>query len=133
MAYNGYLIKINGVIIPLDYMRADTYKAQVNSSDLDSYTDANGFLHRNVLDHPSNKVEWNTITMHQRDMQAYLGILRSIYGEKRERKAMCEIYVPEWDRYHTGQFYMPDYQFTMRWASDTDILYEECRFALIEY
>lgn len=133
MAYNGYLIRINGVNIPLDCIRADTYKAQVNTSDLDSYTDANGVLHRNVLSHQSNKVEWNTIAMHQRQMQNYLNILRGIFGENPERKAECEIYVPEWDRYYRGTFYMPDYQFEIKWASENDIFYNECRFALIEY
>lgn len=133
MAYNGYLIKINGITIPNELIRADTYKTTVNTSDLDSFTDANGVLHRNVLSHKSNKCEWNMPRCEGSKMQSFLNILRSIWGENPERKATCEIYVPEWDRYYSGTFYMPDFPLQIVQATKDQIIYNETRFALIEY
>lgn len=133
MAYNGYLIKIGGITIPNELIRADTYKVSVNTSDLDSFTDADGVLHRNVLAHTSKKAEWNMPICDNAKMQGFLGILRSIWGEQPERKATCELYVPEWDRYYSGTFYMPDFTLQMKQATRNKIVYNETRFALIEY
>lgn len=131
--YQGYLVKIDGHVISNDLIRAETYATKVNTQDLDSFTDANGVLHRNVVEHTAIKCEWNMPVCDQTKMQSMLGILRSIWGESAERKATCEVYVPEWDRYYTGTFYMPDYQLKMLQATNTQIVYAETRFALIEY
>lgn len=134
MAYNGYLVKIAGVTIPNKFIRADTFKCGVNTSDLDSWTDENGLLHRNVLPHTSVKCEWNMPCCRQREMQEMLGLLRSVFGEAPERKATCEVYVPAFDRYVTATMYMPDYQFQLYFVDQNgQIVYRETRFALIEY
>lgn len=131
--YNGYLVKIGGVVIPNSLMRAETYKTTLNTQDLDSFVNAEGTTERNVLPSAKQKCEWNMPVCDQVKMQSMLSILRSIWGEATERKATCEIYIPEWDRYYTGTFYMPDFTLTMRQATDSNIVYAETRFALIEY
>ena len=58
MAYSGYLIKVGTFTIPLSIIRAETYSAYESTTDLDSYVDGNGELHRNALDHKAYKVEF---------------------------------------------------------------------------
>lgn len=61
MAYSGYLIKVGNYTIPLSIIRAETYSPYKSVTDLDSYVDANGYLHRNALEHIANKVEFETV------------------------------------------------------------------------
>ena len=59
MAFNGsYYIKVGDYPIPLKYMFKGSYKVSVNTQDLDSYRDGNGKLHRNVLPHQADKLEF---------------------------------------------------------------------------
>ena len=60
MAYAGYLLKIGTYQIPHSIIRAESYKAYVNMQDLDSYTDADGYLHRFPVVLKVAKVELET-------------------------------------------------------------------------
>ena len=59
--YQGYLIKVGNYTIPLSLIRADSYIVFRSITDLDSFVDADGHLHRNALDHTANKVEFETV------------------------------------------------------------------------
>ena len=134
MAYEGYMLKMNGTTIPHKYMQHNSYKVKVNTQDLDSYQDAKGALHRTVLDHTQIKIEWNFPFSTNVFLQELLDIFRGIWGEGPERK--CEnvtVYVPEWDRYYTGKFYMPDPEFQVYGIANGIIKYQAIRMALIEY
>lgn len=134
MAYQGYLLKMNGITIPHKYMKHDSYKVTVNTQDLNSFQDANGYLHRNVLEHSQIKIEWNFPFATNLFLQELLSIFRSIWGDAKERKTECTVYVPEWDKYYTGTFYMPDFTFQVyNIESGREIRYREVRMALIEY
>lgn len=133
MAYSGFLLTMNNITIPPKYMKHDSYKVTVNTQDLDSYQDANGLLHRTVLEHSKIKIEWNFPFSTNLFLQELLSIFRSIWGDRPERKTECTVYVPEWDRYHTGTFYMPDPTFQIYSVAGNEIKYREVRFALIEY
>lgn len=133
MAYQGYLLKMNGITIPHKYMASDSYKVTVNTQDLDSFQDANGALHRTVLEHSQVKIEWNFPFTTNVFLQELLSIFRSIWGEAKERKCECIVYVPEWDKYYTGTFYMPDIPFQIYSINGNVIKYRATRFALIEY
>lgn len=133
MAYSGFLLKMNGITIPHKYMKHDSYNVKVNTQDLGSWQDANGVLHRTVLEHSQIKIEWNFPFATNLYLQEILSIFRSIWGTARERKTECTVYVPEWDEYYTGTFYMPDTQFKIYSVSGNEIKYRDVRFALIEY
>ena len=50
MAFQGYLIKVGNYPIPLTYMKLESYKSAPDQrQDLDSFRDADGYLHRTVL------------------------------------------------------------------------------------
>lgn len=133
MAYAGYLLKMNGITIPHKYMKYDSYKVTVNTQDLDSFQDANGVLNRTVLEHSQIKIEWNFPFTTNTFLQELLGIFRSIWGESRERRTECTVYVPEWDKYYSGTFYMPDIPFQIYSIEGNEIKYREVRMALIEH
>lgn len=133
MAYAGYLLKMNGITIPHKYMKHDSYKITVNTQDLDSYQDADGYLHRTVLGHSQIKIEWTFPFATSTFLQELFGIFRSIWGNSRERKTECVVYVPEWDAYYSGTFYMPDPTFQIYEINSNVIKYSEMRIALIEY
>lgn len=133
MAYLGYLLKINETTVPLKYMQHKSCKIKVNTQDLDSFQDSRGVLNRTVLEHTEVKIEWNFQHSTNHFLQELLTIFREAWGEGPERKATCTVYIPEWDRYYTGTFYMPDPEFQIYSADADTIEYDPVRFALIEY
>ena len=87
MAYAGYLIKVGNYTIPLSLIRAETYTVFKSVTDLDSYVDANGELHRNALEHIANKVEFETIPL-LTDTQ-FGSLMANLYAQmSRDRKSV---------------------------------------------
>ena len=134
MAYAGYLIKVGTYTIPLSAIRADSYSAFLSITDLDSFVDANGVLHRNALEHTANKVEFETVPlMDNTEFASLMSNIRSQFTLSRERKASVTCYIPELDSYVTQDMYMPDIKPSMYLASDTEIKYNAVRLAFIGY
>ena len=62
--YSGYLVKIGDYSIPSNrFIRADSYKAQAIMQDLEPWTDANGYVHRQAVKLKALKVEFETPAM----------------------------------------------------------------------
>lgn len=62
--YAGWLVKIGDYTIPSNrFIRADSYKAQAIMQDVDPWTDANGYVHRNAVKLKALKVEFETPAM----------------------------------------------------------------------
>lgn len=134
MAYAGYLIKVGNYTIPLSMIRADSYSAFMSITDLDSFVDANGYLHRNALEHVANKIEFETRAMlSHTEFASLMANIRSQFTVPRERKASVTCYVPEIDTYVTQDMYMPDIKPSMYLASATEIQYNPVRLAFIGY
>lgn len=134
MAYAGYLVKVGTYTIPLSLIRAETYSVFKSVTDLDSYVDANGFLHRNALDHIANKVEFETIPL-LTDKQ-FANLMSNLYSQmssQLERKASVTCYIPETDNYVTQDMYMPDIKPTLYYADSEKIQYNQIRLAFIGY
>lgn len=111
MAYNGYLIKVGDYIIPSNkFIRADSYSAYVNMQDIDPYTDANGYLHRNAVELKALKVEFETPAMLTNTMLSeFLSNIRANYISEKERKVLITAYIPEYDDYITQTGYLADF------------------------
>lgn len=139
MAFSGYLIKLggsNGTVLPLRYMRYQTYSVTPNQrQDLDSTVDTTGYLHRYPVSHRRSKIEFKTPTMYNYDIEQLMSLFRNAWTSDSERKLTLEYYDPEYNTYKTGNFYMPDTPFEIN-TIDTNrntVLYNELRFAFIEY
>lgn len=134
MAYEGYLLKFGNTELPNRFIKYNTFlSTPCQRQDLDSYEDADGYLHRTVLEHTRTKIEWNTPPMRRADKNEMMNIFQSAYENEAERKVSVTYYDDESDSYKTGTFYMPDIQFTYYSATDTDILYDSNRISIIEY
>lgn len=126
--FNGYLLKINGVIFPNKFIAVESYQITPNQiTDEDSYIDSDGRLHRNVLPHKRSKLEFNT--PHIREAQN--GELQSYFPDTISMDA--EYWNPRKRVYESGTFYTPDLTFEIKDIKENDILYKPIRIALIEY
>lgn len=134
MAYQGYLVKVGNYTIPLSLIKADSYSVFMSITDLDSFVDANGYLHRNALDHIANKAEFETKPLlSNTEFADLMSNIRSNFTVARERKASVTLYIPETDSYVTQDMYMPDIKPSMYLASNTEIQYNAVRLAFIGY
>lgn len=134
MAYQGYLIKVGDYTIPYKYIKFNTFQSFMSVTDLDSYRDANGVLHRNALSHRPCKCEFETPAMMTTDEFAILmSNIRSQYTIPAERKATCTVFIAEIDDYVTQDMYMPDPQPTFYSANTGKLQMNSCRLAFIGY
>lgn len=134
MAYQGYLLKVGTTKIPHKYMRAETYKALLSTNDLDSFRDGNGELHRDALEHKVGKVEFETPPLlTDTEMAQFLNYFQSNYIDAIEKNLYVEFYVPELNDYLVQKMYIPDINFTLYFADENKVQYNQTRIALISY
>lgn len=111
MAYSGWLLKIGDYIIDTKkFIRAESYSAYVNMQDLDDYTDANGYLHRNVVELKAEKIEFETPFLFQNDFNELMRNIRTNYTVPSKRQCMITAYIPEYDDYIIQTGYLADFQ-----------------------
>ena len=139
MAFNGYLIMLGGplgAVLPLKYMRYETYQVTPDQvMDFNTTRDTTGVLHRTVLGHTATKIEFTTPRMSNTDIENMMTVLRRYWNNNREKKLTLYYYDPLTNGYKTGTFYMPDINFTISNvdAQHGKIMYTETRIAFIEY
>lgn len=136
MAFNGYLLKMGADIFPLSFVYKESYKvAPSRRQDLDSGRNANGVLERNVLDHMPSTISFNAKPMWNTELNTMMSFIRSHYIVEKEKKVILEYYCPDIDDYKTGEFYVPDIEYTINMV-DTEkkaILYNGFTLEFIEY
>lgn len=134
MAYQGWLIKLGGYTFPQTKIYAKSYQVTYNSQDLDSYRDADGYLHRNALEHKCSKVEFETTPMlTDAEMDELMSNIRANYTSAVERKLTATIYIPELGDYLTQEVYMSDPSYKIYGTYHGVIHYESVRLAFIAY
>lgn len=140
--YSGFLIKVaksdisKGRVIPEKYIQFASYNVTLSTQDSDSYRDADGVLHRNVLDHKVAKVEFNTPYINSRDFNALMNVIQGAYTDSvAKRVGVASVYIPEIDDYVNGNaMYVPDITVQIHKKNkDGSFIYEPCRIALIGY
>lgn len=132
--YNGWLIKVGGYQIPHKLIKAETYQVTRYTQDLDSYTDADGKLHREVVDYVADKVEFEIPALKTNaEISAFFDTLFANYIDKRERKATVTLYVPEINKYVTQDMYLANPTFQIYYADAKIIKYNAIRIAFTSY
>ena len=77
MGFNGYLIQIGSYSTFFEqYIQYQSYKVSRKVQDLDSYRDANGVLHRNVLDHDSYVIELTLRPLNNLELENVMSAIR---------------------------------------------------------
>lgn len=134
VAYAGFLIQVGNYKIPHSWIRAETYTVTKTGQDLDSYRDANGFLHRNALNHWGAKVEFETPGLKTNaEVAAFMNNIAVNYTNTIEKRANVTVYIPETDSYVTQEMYVPDITFTLYSANAAEVKYNQFRVAFTGY
>lgn len=138
--YAGFLIRIGNsqntsyVIDTKRFIKADSYKTSLKRIDIDSYTDAWGVLHRNVVENVPTKTEFETPELlTNTDMTELMDNIRACYTNERERRLWATVYVPEYSLYKTKEVYLVDPEFQMYGNYHGKIWYRPVRFCFIAY
>jgi hypothetical protein len=132
MAFNGsWYIKVGTYAIPLSIMKYGSYKsAPAQRQDMDSYVDANGYLHRNPLEHTRSKLEFTTIILSELEFRQFMDNITAQYTNGLEKKVHLTYYEEEYGNYVEGDFYMPA---TQEYPYLNKEWHDETRIAFIEY
>lgn len=132
MAYQGFLLKIGDYTIPHKYIKADSYSPYVNMQDVEAYTDANGYLHRNAVELKVAKVEFETPAMLTNvTFTELMDNIRANYLDVKSRKILITAYIPEYDDYVTQTGYLADFQPKIYGVFEGVIKYNSIRLAVI--
>lgn len=132
MAYAGYLLKIGTYQIPHSLIKAESYKPYLNMQDLDSYTDADGYLHRFPVTLKVAKVELETKAMlTNTEFATLMTNISSQYTNPTGRECMITAYIPETDSYVEQKGYLADFEPEIYHADATTVTYNPIRLAFI--
>ena len=132
MAYNGYLLKLGNYIVPHSIIRADTYSAYINMQDLEPWTDADGYVHRNAIELKVQKVEFETVPMMtNKTFKDFMSNIRANFISDIDKSLSITAYIPELDEYVTQKGYMVDITPKIYGIFDDVIKYDSIRFAFI--
>ena len=143
----GFLVKVGNYTVPLRYIKYESFQALWSTTDVDSYRDANGTLHRDsVMNNKVLKVEWETPDMSNAEFEELMGYIRSqylttdsvdsapLFNGKQAKSAVVTAWMPEEGAYKTDTCYLTsDVNFTIRYADENKMRYNPVRFAFIGY
>lgn len=136
MAFSGYLIKIGNTVLPMKYMKAESYKSTPSQRlETEAKRAITGLLHRTTVEHRPTKIEFETPIITNLDLQAMWNIIQANYTIENERKITIQYYNEETDSYLSAECYIPDveYQINRIDLATNLIYYNPIRFAFIEY
>ena len=132
--YEGYLLRIGGSVLPMEYILEKTYKINPNRrQDLDPFRDANGVLHRNVIAHRPSTVQVQIRRPTNVIMDNVNSILQANYINEAERKVILTYYCPDIKGYQSGEFYIPNIEYTIDHINGNVVYYGELTLEFIEY
>lgn len=132
MAYNGYLLKLGNYIVPHSILRADTYSAYINMQDVDPWTDADGYVHRNAVDLKALKVEFETVPMlTNKTFTEFMSNIRNNFISTVDKSIDITAYIPELDEYVTQRGYMVDITPQIYGVFNGVVNYGQIRFAFV--
>lgn len=133
VAYSGFLIKIGDYTIPANkFIKAESYSPYVNMQDIDDWTDANGFLHREAVELKALKVEFETPAMlTNTELTELMNNIKANFTNAKGRECMITAYIPEYDDYVTQLGYMADFQPQIYGTYGGVIHYNPIRLAFI--
>ena len=138
MAFTGFLIKLggsNGTVLPMKYMKAESYKATPNQRmETSAKRNAKGYLQRSTVEHMPVKIEFETPTDMTNAQVAELNtLIQSNFTDTVQRKLKIQYYNNETDEYKTATCYMPDTDYTILRVEGNIIHYGSLRYCFIEY
>lgn len=119
MAYNGTLFTIGGTKFPTKWIYKDSYSVTPHALDMDSTRNANGVLQRNLLNHKSVTVTFQTVPMPISEYEAMWAWIRAKYIDAGEKKVSIGYYEFESGTIKTINAYVPDVAHNPLWVKSS--------------
>lgn len=133
MAFQNYLLKVGDTDIS-QYVDIENYKVTPNQrADLDSGRNGLNILYREVANHYTTKIEFNTVPMAADEMTAFFQILSKAYINERERKVQVTYFDVNTGSYRMAEMYVPNFTIETRSWNGSLLIYKPMRIAFIEY
>ena len=130
--YAGYFISISGQKLPNSYLTG--YSITPNQrTELSAYRDNNNLLNRVTSPNFKTKITITTKPLFIDEKINLQNIIAAGYTNYVQRKVSMTYYNDEDDKYYTGDFYVPDITFSVKYCSGNDVLYNPVEISLIEY
>lgn len=130
--YEGYLLKFGGTIFPNKYILE--YKSTPNQRlETSAERDQNGELQRQTLSSFKTTITFSTHILTLAQKQEVQEIINSGMVNTVQRKCQVTYWNDETNSYVSGDFYIPDIEFTVMDASGSKVLYNPISIQLIEY
>lgn len=130
--YKGYLLKFGSQIVPNNYF-CEYSSTPDQRLDSDAERDNTGYLQRSTLPSGKTSIKFSTHILHLDEKIALQNIINNSIINTVQRKCMVEFWDDETNTYKTSYFYIPDIEYVIMDADDTDITYQPISFELIEY
>lgn len=134
MAFQGYLLKFGGIEIPHKYIQLESYSTTPDQrTELSAHRDNNNTLHRVTSPNHKTTIKFNTIPLNlTQKIELQTAMKKGLINEV-ERKYQVTYWNDEKNVYETGDFYMPDVDYSIRNIKGNNIEYSSIAFELIEY
>lgn len=133
MAYKGSLFTMGGEEFPHKWIFKDSFSVTPHVLDLDSTRTTTGHLQRNVLDHTSVTVTYQTVPMKLEEYEDMWAWIRSKYTDAKHRKFRGGYYSFEDGEIKTIDMYVPDTSHNVYWAKNKDGLMQSTTLEFIGY
>lgn len=133
MAYAGWLVKIGDYTIDTSrFVAAESYSAYANMQDVDPWTDANGYLHRNAVELKALRVDFSTPAMlTDTQLQEMLSGIRSNFIDETSQGCNITAYIPSLGEYVTQYGYMADIKPTIYGNYNGELRYNQIEFSFV--
>lgn len=130
--YKGYLLKFGNTKFPNGYF-AEYSSTPDQRMDTDAERDDNGNLQRTTLPTGKTSITFSTHILHLDEKINMQNIINSAIVNTAQRKCYVTYWNDETNSYDSGYFYIPDIEFSVMDASNTDLRYNPISIELIEY
>lgn len=133
MSFAGYLLKVNGTILPTKFIKLATYDVTPNQRiETSADRSAGGVLVRVTVSHTPSKIEFQTPHLYEADVQELVGLL-NMGKSNLQRNVSLDYFCPDTQNYQSGTFYVPDTKFSIYSTDRDNLVYQPIRVAFIEY
>lgn len=133
MAFQNYLLKAGEYDIS-GYVDIENYKVSPDQrADLDSDRNGLNILYREVADHYTTKIEFNTVPLEAEELTEFLQALEKSYINTKERKILVTYFDVNTGGYKSGEMYVPNFTVETKSWNGMHLIYKPLRIAFIEY
>lgn len=119
----------------LEYILLDSYSIIPNARlDADTFSDANGVLHRDALEHTKTKITFYLIELSQSEMKNIMYGLTSNYIDFKQRNSNCTYFDTETFTEKTGHFYLEsNMEMKIKEIRNGEFIFSQTKLTFVEY